>query len=183
MSEAHATVPRVTVLPATRNHFTTAPITMVRKSRVAACALVPADSDEQLTSYEAQAKRAAASRKTGGGGRGSALRRQGFHCAAPAFRRSSCICRPAPRARRTLPFGKSASRLCHPSEPLPRRVGTVSDQRAKHRFLIFRNLPPFGISLFVLSIFISILKTAPPRAPRAYQSRSASVHSRHSLSP
>ena len=54
MSEARATSPRVTVLPATRNRFTTAPIASVQKRRVAAYARVSTDSDEQLTSYEAQ---------------------------------------------------------------------------------------------------------------------------------
>ena len=54
MSEARATAPRVTVLPATRNRFTTAPIAAVQKRRVAAYARVSTDSDEQLTSYEAQ---------------------------------------------------------------------------------------------------------------------------------
>ena len=54
MSEARATAPRVTVLPATRNRFTTAPIASVQKRRVAAYARVSTDSDEQLTSYEAQ---------------------------------------------------------------------------------------------------------------------------------
>ena len=54
MSEVRATAPRVTVLPATRNRFTTAPIAAVQKRRVAAYARVSTDSDEQLTSYEAQ---------------------------------------------------------------------------------------------------------------------------------
>ena len=54
MSEARTTAPRVTVLPATRNRFTTAPIAAVQKRRVAAYARVSTDSDEQLTSYEAQ---------------------------------------------------------------------------------------------------------------------------------
>ena len=54
MSEARAIAPRVTVLPATRNRFTTAPIASVQKRRVAAYARVSTDSDEQLTSYEAQ---------------------------------------------------------------------------------------------------------------------------------
>ena len=54
MSEVRATAPRVTVLPATRNRFTTAPIASVQKRRVAAYARVSTDSDEQLTSYEAQ---------------------------------------------------------------------------------------------------------------------------------
>ena len=42
------------MLPATRNRFTTAPIASVQKRRVAAYARVSTDSDEQLTSYEAQ---------------------------------------------------------------------------------------------------------------------------------
>ena len=50
MSEARAIAPRVTVLPATRNRFTTAPIASVQKRRVAAYARVSTDSDEQLTS-------------------------------------------------------------------------------------------------------------------------------------
>ena len=54
MSEARTTAPRVTVLPATRNRFTTAPIAAVQKRRVVAYARVSTDSDEQLTSYEAQ---------------------------------------------------------------------------------------------------------------------------------
>ena len=54
MSQVRATAPRVTVLPATRNRFTTAPIASVQKRRVAAYARVSTDSDEQLTSYEAQ---------------------------------------------------------------------------------------------------------------------------------
>ena len=54
MSEARAIAPRVTVLPATRNRFTTAPIASVQKRRVAAYARVSTDSDEQLTSYEEQ---------------------------------------------------------------------------------------------------------------------------------
>lgn len=45
---------RVTVLPATRNLFTTAPIKSTRKRRVAAYARVSTDSEEQLTSYTAQ---------------------------------------------------------------------------------------------------------------------------------
>ena len=40
MSEARAIAPRVTVLPATRNRFTTAPIASVQKRRVAAYARV-----------------------------------------------------------------------------------------------------------------------------------------------
>ena len=54
MSEARAATPRVTVLPATRNRFTAAPIALTQKRRVAAYARVSTDSDEQLTSYEAQ---------------------------------------------------------------------------------------------------------------------------------
>ena len=54
MSEARATAPRVTVLPAMRNRFTTASIAAVQKRCVAAYARVSTDSDEQLASYEAQ---------------------------------------------------------------------------------------------------------------------------------
>ena len=54
MSQVRANSPKVTVLPATRNRFTTAPIASVKKRRVAAYARVSTDSDEQLTSYEAQ---------------------------------------------------------------------------------------------------------------------------------
>ena len=54
MSQVRATAPKVTVLPATRNRFTTVPIASVQKRRVAAYARVSTDSDEQLTSYEAQ---------------------------------------------------------------------------------------------------------------------------------
>ena len=54
MSEARAIAPRVTVLPATRNRFTTAPIASVQKRQVEAYARVSTDSDAQLTSYEAQ---------------------------------------------------------------------------------------------------------------------------------
>ena len=44
----------VTQIPASRNLFTSNPITAVRKRRVAAYARVSTDSDEQATSYEAQ---------------------------------------------------------------------------------------------------------------------------------
>ena len=54
MRQVRANSPKVTVLPATRNRFTTAPIAAVQKRRVAAYARVSTDSDEQLTSYEAQ---------------------------------------------------------------------------------------------------------------------------------
>ncbi len=44
----------VTVIPATKNLFTAAPINGVTKRRVAAYARVSTDSEEQFTSYEAQ---------------------------------------------------------------------------------------------------------------------------------
>ena len=45
---------RVTVLPATKNRYTTMPIKSTRKRRVAAYARVSTDSEEQMTSYTAQ---------------------------------------------------------------------------------------------------------------------------------
>lgn len=54
MSEAKAYTPKVTVVPATRNRFTAAPIAAVQRRRVAAYARVSTDSEEQLTSYRAQ---------------------------------------------------------------------------------------------------------------------------------
>lgn len=54
MSEARAYMPKVTVVPATLNRFTAAPIHSTRKRRVAAYARVSTNSDEQKTSYEAQ---------------------------------------------------------------------------------------------------------------------------------
>ena len=47
-------MPRVTTIPATKNKFTAAPLSSFRKRRVAGYARVSTDSDEQLTSYEAQ---------------------------------------------------------------------------------------------------------------------------------
>ena len=44
----------ITVIPATKNKFTSMPTTSVAKRRVAAYARVSTDSDEQFTSYEAQ---------------------------------------------------------------------------------------------------------------------------------
>ncbi len=44
----------VTVIPPTRNLFTTAPIAVASRRRVAGYARVSTDSDEQFTSYEAQ---------------------------------------------------------------------------------------------------------------------------------
>ena len=44
----------ITVIPQTRNLFTTAPIEATAKRRVAGYARVSTDSDEQFTSYEAQ---------------------------------------------------------------------------------------------------------------------------------
>ena len=44
----------VTVIPATKNKFTSIPTTSVAKRKVAAYARVSTDSDEQYTSYEAQ---------------------------------------------------------------------------------------------------------------------------------
>ena len=54
MSEARASIPRVTMVPATRNRFTAMPIAGTKKRRVAAYARVSTDSDEQYTSYVAQ---------------------------------------------------------------------------------------------------------------------------------
>ena len=45
---------KVTCIPATKNRFTALPVTSVSKRRVAAYARVSTDSEEQLTSYEAQ---------------------------------------------------------------------------------------------------------------------------------
>lgn len=47
-------MPRVTTIPATKNKFTAAPLSSFQKRRVAGYARVSTDSDEQLTSYEAQ---------------------------------------------------------------------------------------------------------------------------------
>ena len=44
----------ITCIPATRNVFTAIPMTSITKRRVAAYARVSTDSEEQLTSYEAQ---------------------------------------------------------------------------------------------------------------------------------
>ena len=44
----------ITVIPATKNKFTSVPTTSVTKRKVAAYARVSTDSDEQFTSYEAQ---------------------------------------------------------------------------------------------------------------------------------
>ena len=49
-----ATAKNVTVIPATRNLHTSAPITSKAKRKVAGYARVSTDSDEQFTSYEAQ---------------------------------------------------------------------------------------------------------------------------------
>ena len=46
----------ITVIPATRNTITGAPKTSTRKRKVAAYARVSTDSDEQQTSYAAQAQ-------------------------------------------------------------------------------------------------------------------------------
>ena len=54
MSEVMAHSPKVTMMPVTRNRFTAAPITSVRKRRTAGYARVSTDNAEQLTSYEAQ---------------------------------------------------------------------------------------------------------------------------------
>ena len=54
MSEMRAT--RVTMRPATRRMFTTLPINSKKLRRVAAYARVSTNSEEQLTSYEAQVK-------------------------------------------------------------------------------------------------------------------------------
>ena len=47
-------MPRVTVIPASRNPLTHMPSHTVQKRRVAGYARVSTDSDEQFTSYEAQ---------------------------------------------------------------------------------------------------------------------------------
>ena len=44
----------ITTIPATKNVFTAAPIASLTRRRVAGCARVSTDSDEQFTSYEAQ---------------------------------------------------------------------------------------------------------------------------------
>ena len=44
----------ITVIPPTRDIFTTAPIAVASRRRVAGYARVSTDSDEQFTSYEAQ---------------------------------------------------------------------------------------------------------------------------------
>ena len=54
MSEAKAYMPKVTVVPATLNRFTAAPIHSTRKRRVAAYARVSTNDEEQANSYEAQ---------------------------------------------------------------------------------------------------------------------------------
>ena len=54
MSEARAYTPKVTMVPATLNRFTAAPIATTQKRRVAAYARVSTDEEEQLTSYAAQ---------------------------------------------------------------------------------------------------------------------------------
>ena len=54
MSEARAYTPKVTVVPATLNRFTAAPIHSTRKRRVAAYARVSTNDEEQANSYEAQ---------------------------------------------------------------------------------------------------------------------------------
>ena len=54
MSEARAYMPKVTVVPATPNRFTAAPIHSTRKRRVAAYARVSTNDEEQANSYEAQ---------------------------------------------------------------------------------------------------------------------------------
>ena len=54
MSEVKAIQRSVKVIPATFNHTTLTPITGIKKRRVAAYARVSTDSEEQLTSYEAQ---------------------------------------------------------------------------------------------------------------------------------
>lgn len=45
---------KVTTIPATKNKFTALPTNALTKRRVAGYARVSTDSDEQLTSYEAQ---------------------------------------------------------------------------------------------------------------------------------
>lgn len=47
-------MPTVTKIPATISRFTSQPIDMPNKRKVAAYARVSTDSEEQLTSYEAQ---------------------------------------------------------------------------------------------------------------------------------
>ena len=47
-------MPRVTVIPASRNPFSHKPSHVVQKRRVAGYARVSTDSNEQFTSYEAQ---------------------------------------------------------------------------------------------------------------------------------
>ena len=54
MSEARAYMPKVTVVPATLNRFTAAPIRSTHKRRVAAYARVSTNDEEQANSYEAQ---------------------------------------------------------------------------------------------------------------------------------
>ena len=47
-------MPKITVIPQTRNIFSAAPISSVSKRKGAGYARVSTDSDEQVTSYEAQ---------------------------------------------------------------------------------------------------------------------------------
>ena len=47
-------MPEITVIPATKSIHTKAPTTVKTRCRVAAYARVSTDSEEQLTSYEAQ---------------------------------------------------------------------------------------------------------------------------------
>ena len=54
MSEARVISPRVTMIPATRERFTSMPIHHARKRRVAAYARVSTRDEEQRNSYEAQ---------------------------------------------------------------------------------------------------------------------------------
>ena len=54
MSEARIISPRVTMIPATRERFTSMPIHNARKRRVAAYARVSTRDEEQRNSYEAQ---------------------------------------------------------------------------------------------------------------------------------
>ena len=56
MSEAKAYAPKVTMVPATLNRFTAAPIATMKKRRVAAYARVSTEDEEQLNSYAAQVK-------------------------------------------------------------------------------------------------------------------------------
>ena len=51
MSEARAISPRVTMIPATRERFTSMPIHNARKRRVAAYARVSTRDEEQRNSY------------------------------------------------------------------------------------------------------------------------------------